>query len=87
LRRTAAVRATCAASPEATASAICLTPLLPMPAPATLRAMSVIEPNRPIRPMPAGPSSTAITLVRTMPTATLTTVAAPISVVDLRISR
>ena len=72
-------------SPEPTASAIWRTPLLLMPIPAMLWARSAIDPYKPINPKPAGPSSTAMALVRTIPMAMLTTDEPPIMAEDFRI--
>ncbi len=86
-RTTVAVRAMRCVSADAAASAICRTPLAPSPMPAVLRVRSTMDVYTLMRPMPAGPSSKAISLVRTMLTATVSKVAPPMSEVDFRMSR
>ena len=79
------VRAILLGSPEPTASAIWRTPLLLMPISAILRVRSAIDPYTPSKPTPAGPSNTAIALIRIIPIATFSTDDPPINADDLRI--
>ncbi len=86
-RNTSATLFTVWVSPRALASAICRTPLRVTPASATARLRSSNNVSVPIKPTPAGPRSRARTFVLTMPIATLTSVAPPMTADDLRICR
>ena len=86
MRRSAiTVRAICRSSSEATASAIWRTPLLLTPIWATLRTTSAIEAYTPMRPIPVGPSSIAMALVRAIPTSKVSPELPPINAVERRI--
>jgi hypothetical protein len=87
-RRTVdAVRETLPRSPVSALAAIERTALSPMPMPKIAVTRLVVDVYRPASPTPAGPISSARTLVRTIPRRMLTTDDPPMRRVDLRICR
>ncbi len=86
-RKTPRVRATAPALPDAAASAIWRTPLLPIPRPVTVPMRPVAEVKSPTRPIPAGPSNTANTFIRTIPMRMWRICPPPTSEVDVTICR
>ena len=79
--------ATALASSRPAASAICRVPAFANPSADTLAAVDIRFWNNPIRPMPAGPSRTAATLVRNRLKRMLITDAPPMIEVERRICR
>ena len=78
---------TAAVSPRPLASAIWRVPTVPTPNADTADAVAIRLCSRPIKPMPAGPSNTAATFMRSKPTRILITDAPPMIDDERRIWR